>query len=296
MSKAIIGLYALINQTKKALKDVSKSDSYYKVLHAYKIGTRSYQSLIALRHNYSLPVFYKILVEKDGQFIIANSLVEALLKIYKSQDTIYSVISHYNSIMRPDTTEANKDVFIKRLLNSALKYPNTQINREDEFEVIFDFHIYPVFFDKCYTTERALEILSDSNNIIIQIDKESDKADLTLKDQVVKAFSQSSPIEAAKITAEAKFEELKAKTVPIEETTVVNSSITCQRQQIKESTLDAKIKDVISNMVHEYLDEAIDKLAQAIADEVNGCINEAVESRTSVYKKDIEAKIKNLLS
>lgn len=298
MTKAIIGLPALVKQTKLTLRDKTKSPRYYNTFQQYeKNNSKTYSTIISLRQEYALPVFYKIIVEKNGQYIIANTLVEALLKLYRSQDAIYSCIKRYNEVMRSNTSVGSKSEATRRILESASHYPNTMVNREAEFEVIFDIHIYPVFFDNLYTVAKAADILSIPSNLVVQINKEFDKSDLVLIDQIVKAFFNYSPIETAKITAEAKFEELKKKTEPIKETAMSNNDVIYQKSQDKEeASVETKIKDIISDMIHEYLDESIDKLAQAIADEVNDCINEAVESRTSVYKKDIEAKIKNLFS
>lgn len=53
------------------------------------------------------------------------------------------------------------------------------------------------------------------------------------------------------------------------------------------SSLSEKLKPIIVDLVHQYLDEAIDKLANTLADELTDCANEAIRYRNQQIKDSV---------
>lgn len=309
MTKAIIGLPALIKDT------LSKKLSVLIRKRVYNTKQRAkalpYGSMLTHRKDAKLSTFYKIILQKDNEFILMNTLSECLLVYCKDQNAVFDKILEYCKVMRSDKQYSNYYSTIYFAKNNLIQYiqnyPDVHRNRDNEIELIYGVtRIFPVFFDQYYTVQEAKQILSDPKKLEVNIGGEQEDSTL-LKTQLVAFFSKekedilSLALSTDSNSSEDQLKEYIEQATPITTLEVVNSPKESKIESIKEkmiannsSNLSEKLKPIIIDLVHQYLDEAIDKLADTIAEEVSDCANEAIRFRNEKIKESVQKLLSDL--
>lgn len=309
MTKAIIGLPALINDTLSKELPVLIRKRVYNTKQ--RVKALPYGSMLTHRKDAKLSTFYKIILQKDNEFILMNTLSECLLVYCKDQNAVFDKILEYCKVMRSDKQYSNYYSTIYFAKNNLIQYiqnyPDVHRNRDNEIELIYGVtRIFPVFFDQYYTVQEAKQILSDPKKLEVNIGGEQEDSTL-LKMQLVAFFSKekedilSPALSTNNTKSKDQIKDYIEQTAPVTALEVVNSSKDSKIESIKEkmiantsSNLSEKLKPIIIDLVHQYLDEAIDKLADTIAEEVSDCANEVIRFRNEKIKESVQKLLNDL--
>ena len=309
MTKAIIGLPALIKDTLSKKLPVLIRKRVYNTNQRAK--ALPYGAMLTHRKDAKLSTFYKIILQKDNEFILMNTLSECLLVYCKDQNAVFDKILEYCKVMRSDKQYSNYYSTIYFAKNNLIQYiqnyPDVHRNRDNEIELIYGVtRIFPVFFDQYYTVQEAKQILSDPKKLEVNIGGEQEESTL-LKTQLVAFFSKekedilSPALSIDSNSSEDQLKEYIEQATPITNLEVVNSPKESKIESIKEkmiannsSNLSEKLKPIIIDLVHQYLDEAIDKLANTLADELTDCANEVIRFRNEKIKESVQKLLSDL--
>lgn len=297
MKKAIIGLPLLIKETlSEKLPSAIRSRMHNTKYNNVRFNNVQYSTVIKHRKDANLNNIYKICIQKGNEFILMNTLSECLLVYCKSQSAVLDKLQEYCEVMRNDKkyfSQSNAIYSAKRfLLDYIQSYPTTCNNREDEIELIYGVtKIFPIFFDQYYSVQEAKNILSDPTKFDVDIGGKQEDS-ISLKTAMVAFFSKEEL--SATDNSEERITNSIEQAAPVTNMVEVKDSEKSNIESIKEkmlsnnsSSLSEKLKPIIIDLVHQYLDEAIDKLANTLADELTDCANEAIRYRNQQIKDSV---------
>lgn len=301
---AYIGKFAIYSYLLNSAKASSSKEK--QCLYNTRVLPESHHAFQAASSKYKITLAYKVLFIKSGKYLLCNSLIEALLYFYKTDDGIKKPIMDYVSKMYPsdnyasiESCTSSRYQILTRLCSEINKFPFNYKYQTSlaTISLIFDCDVIPVAFDKNYTLKDSL--FQFKNNLIVDCGEDS-RYDIAFFSSIASLIvlpssmtqpKEDNPIESAKIVAQEKYTELKNKTSAISS----NVDLSKKLNSLADERIEL-ISEAISNKVKEYLSQAISVLIKDLVSSSVGYAESSVERNVdSIIKDKLDAVSKILM-